>query len=57
MTKKSGEPLVNKSYSIFGRQPAILDEEAAAREYDSTSALVRDIFDAWFEENHKGSGS
>lgn len=57
MTKKSDEPIEIKSWSTFKRQNRILAEETAARKYDSESALVRDIIDAWIEENYSANSS
>lgn len=57
MTKKSDEPIEIKSWSTYKRQARILAEETIARKYDSESALVRDIFDAWIDENHNAKAS
>lgn len=50
MPAKSEEPLVSTGYKIKETQKAALEKEALDRRYDSVSALVRDIFDAWIEE-------
>jgi hypothetical protein len=44
--------LIHSGWSIYDKQKEIIDEEAHARRYSSSSALVRDIFQAWIDDNH-----
>lgn len=57
MPPKHAETLKKVSYTVAIRHDSILNEEALARGYNGTSEMVRDIFEAWIEENHKSNGS
>lgn len=57
MPAKLAEEIERTGWSMFKRHVNILNEEALARGYSGTSELVRDIFEAWIEENHKFKAS
>lgn len=52
MPAKHSETLTTAGWKITAAQKKIIDAEAFARRYGSSSELVRDIFQSWIEEHH-----